>query len=209
MTWLFCSSATTIPSFVNHVVYTNARALCHADQRGAYLNTLRPTQNGRHFPDDIFKWIFLNENIWISIKISVKFVPKGHINNTPALVQIMAWRRQGDKQLSEPMMVSLLTHTCVNRPQWVKAMYRTLILCLLGCSVNSVYVPHINTHNSSSVLTNNFKCHTMASRYFRNWPRCYWWLEWFVVWCIPQTAPVNNFSVVNFYSTMEIKYTLG
>ena len=28
-------------------------------------NTLRPRQNGRHFPDDIFKWIFLNENIWI------------------------------------------------------------------------------------------------------------------------------------------------
>ena len=36
--------------------------------------------------DDIFKCIFLNENIRISIKISLKFVPKGPINNTPALV---------------------------------------------------------------------------------------------------------------------------
>ena len=40
------------------------------------LNILRPRQNGRHFPDDIFKCIFLNENVWIVIKISVKFVPK-------------------------------------------------------------------------------------------------------------------------------------
>ena len=41
------------------------------------------------------------------------------IYNIPALVQIMAWRRPGDKPLSEPMMVSLLMHICVTRPQWV------------------------------------------------------------------------------------------
>ena len=83
------------------------------------INTLRTTQNGCHFPDNIFKCIFLNENISISNKISMNFVPKGPINNIPALVQIMAWRRPGDKPLSEPMMVSLLTHICVTRPQWV------------------------------------------------------------------------------------------
>ena len=75
--------------------------------------------NGSHFPDEIFKCIFLNENVWISIEISLKFVPKGLFNNIPALVQIMAWRRSGDKPLSETMMVSLLTHICVTRPQWV------------------------------------------------------------------------------------------
>ena len=69
-----------------------------------HVNTLRPRQNGRHFADDTFKHIFLNENVRISIKISLKFVPKGPINNIPALVQIMAWRRSGDKPLSEPMM---------------------------------------------------------------------------------------------------------
>ena len=53
--------------------------------------------------------------------MSLKFVPKGPINNIPALVQIMTWRRPGDKPLSEPMMVGLLTHICVTRPQWVKA----------------------------------------------------------------------------------------
>ena len=67
-------------------------------------NSLRPRQNGRHFADDIFKCIFVNENVWILIIISLKFVPKGLINNIPALVQIMAWHRTGDKPLSEPMM---------------------------------------------------------------------------------------------------------
>ena len=83
------------------------------------LNTLRPRQNGRHFADDIFKCIFLNENVWISIKISLKFVPNDPINNIPSFVQIMALRRPGDKPLSEAMMVNLPTHVCVSRPQWV------------------------------------------------------------------------------------------
>ena len=50
------------------------------------LNTLRLRHNGRHFPDDIFKCIFLPENVWIPITISLKFVPKSPINNIPALV---------------------------------------------------------------------------------------------------------------------------
>ena len=83
------------------------------------LNSLRPRPNRRHVADDIFKCIFKNENEWISHRISLKFVPKVRINNIPALVQIMAWRLPGDKPLSDPMMVSLLTHICVSRPQWV------------------------------------------------------------------------------------------
>ena len=55
-----------------------------------------------------FSNAFLEQmNIWISIKISLNFVPKGSINNITGLVQIMAWHRPGDKPLSEPMMVSL------------------------------------------------------------------------------------------------------
>ena len=46
-----------------------------------WFNTLRPRQNDRHFPDGIFKWIFLNGNVSISINISLKFVQKGVINN--------------------------------------------------------------------------------------------------------------------------------
>ena len=90
----------------------------------ASINTLRPRRNRRHFADDIFKCILLNENVRISIKISLKFVPQGPINNILALVQIMDWRRPGDKPLSEPMMTISLTHICVTRPQWVNKVFR-------------------------------------------------------------------------------------
>ena len=53
-------------------------------------------QNGRSFPDDIFKCIFLNENVWILIKISLKFVPKGPINNIPTLAQWVKQKLQED-----------------------------------------------------------------------------------------------------------------
>ena len=98
------------------------------------FNTLRLRQNGRHFADDVFKCIFLNENVWISLKISLRFVSKVPIDNIPALVQIMAWRRSGDKPLSEPMMVSLLTHICNTRPQWVNGSTRF-------CKWSVKYVP--------------------------------------------------------------------
>ena len=87
--------------------------------RHHWVSTLMPRENVRHFSDDIFNYVFLNENVWIPIKISLKFVPKGQINHIPALVQIMVWRLPGDKPLSEPMLVSLPTHICVFRPQWV------------------------------------------------------------------------------------------
>ena len=79
-------------------------AICSAPR--FCLNSLRPRPNRRHFADDIFKCIFENENEWISPRISLKFVSKVRINNIPALVQIMAWCRPGNKPLSETMMVS-------------------------------------------------------------------------------------------------------
>ena len=78
----------------------------------------------------MIKCIFMNENIWIPIEISLKCVPKGSINNNPSLFQILAWRRPGDKPLSEPMMVSSLTHICVTRPQWVKCCIITSTICV-------------------------------------------------------------------------------
>ena len=108
------------------LVIMEGAALILAIQK-LFVNTLRPRQNGRHFADDIFKCIFLNENVWISIKISLKFVPNYPINNIPSFVQIMAWRRPGDKPLSEAMMVNLTTHICVSRPQWVKKWWRIIL----------------------------------------------------------------------------------
>ena len=72
------------------------------------INTLKPRRKGRHFPDDIFKWIFVNENAWISIEISLKFVPRGPINNIPPLVQMMALHPLGDNPLSESMMANII-----------------------------------------------------------------------------------------------------
>ena len=57
------------------------------------------------------------------MKMSLKFVPKGSLNHSPALVQLMAWCRLGHKPLAEQMMVSLLTHICVTRPQWIDKIF--------------------------------------------------------------------------------------
>ena len=88
------------------------------------VNILRLRRNQQQFAEDFFNRISFNENVWISIKILLTLVYKGPINNIhiPALAKIMAWRRPGDKPLSEPMMVGLPTHICVNRSQWIKAM---------------------------------------------------------------------------------------
>ena len=79
----------------------------------ARVDTFRPKQNGVYFVDDIFKLIFLNENVWISIPSSPKFVTEGPFNNIPALVEIIAWCRPGDKPLPGTIMLRLLTQICV------------------------------------------------------------------------------------------------
>ena len=72
-------------------------------------NTCIPRQNSNHIANDIFKCIILDENVLISLKISLKF----RINNFQALLQIMAWHLLGFKPLLEPMVVSLPTHICL------------------------------------------------------------------------------------------------
>ena len=127
------------------------------------LITLKLRQNGRHFPDDIFKCIFFNENVWIAIKISLMFVPNGPINIIPALVQIMAWRCPGNKPLPEPMMVNLPTQICVTRPQWVKQLKINLIFPVLPysigptCAVYIVSLP-VNRHDSFERTKINRPC---------------------------------------------------
>ena len=114
------------------------------------INTLRPRQDGRHFVEDIFECIFLNENVWISLNISPKFVPMVRINNFPALVQIMAWRwpGPGDKPLSEPVMVSLVTYICVTRPQWVDQIRES------GEQSDTVSVKAENSHDPNFAVAN-------------------------------------------------------
>ena len=61
------------------------------------------------FADDIFKCIFINEKSFILIRISLKFVPKGLIDNGTALVQVMFWHLIGTKPLPEPMLIQYTT----------------------------------------------------------------------------------------------------
>ena len=126
---------------LNHVSkkgHWSYHSIMHIPQEGLSINTLRQRQNGRHFADDTFKRIFLKEHVRILIKISLKFVPKSPIDNIPTLFQIMAWRQPGDKPLSEAMMVSLLIHIYVARPQWVNS------LRLNDASVNWVIIDSVN-----------------------------------------------------------------
>ena len=140
------ASALPFVNFIFSCFYNAGRGL-------VTINTLRPRQNGRHFPDDIFKCILLNENVWFPIKFSLMFVPKGPINNIPALVQIMAWRRPGDKPLSEPMMVSLSMHICISRPQWVKEVWLTLSQILQTCTIIMISIPLLWTTCENPLIT--------------------------------------------------------
>ena len=70
-----------------------------------HINSFLHRQNGRHFPQDIFKCIFVNGMFCILIWISLKFVPQGPIDNKWALVQVMAWHHIGAKALPELMLI--------------------------------------------------------------------------------------------------------
>ena len=138
--------------YIQHIMYVKRFFSTWNDSQ--VINTLRPRQNGRHFADDTFRHIFLNGNVTILIRISMKFVPKGPINNNPTLVQIMGWRRSGDSPLSEPRIVSLLTHICVTRPQWVNTeTYKWEVGIALGIGM----VPSGNKPLHEPILTHFYE----------------------------------------------------
>ena len=55
------------------------------------LSTLGPTLNGCYFPEAFSKAFCWNENIWILIRMSLKFFLNSPIGNILALAVIMAW----------------------------------------------------------------------------------------------------------------------
>ena len=81
--------------------YTHINAAIGNGQTRSLSGKLRPRQDTGHLADDIFKWIFMGENVRISINILLKCVSKGQFNKIlPALVLIMACRLVGAKPLS-------------------------------------------------------------------------------------------------------------
>ena len=108
---------------------TKTKQIWQVHQLYAYcLNTISAHKELTHWGRDkmaaIFQTTFSEAFSWkkiynFCIKISLKFVPKGPSSKIPALVQMMAWHRPGDKSLYELTMVRFLAHICVTRPQWV------------------------------------------------------------------------------------------
>ena len=87
------------------------------------MSTLTSLQNGRHFTDNIFICIFLNENVPILITISLNIVPYGLLDRYVSICSDMAWRLTGDKPLSERMMVHSATNMCATRTHWVEQFF--------------------------------------------------------------------------------------
>ena len=111
----------------------------HADTTGCFtinislVNSSPPGQNGCHLADDIFKCIFLNRND--RIQILLKFVLKSPIDK-PALLQVMAWCRTGDKPLPEPM-VTQFTDAYIWGTRWRWVICLALSLKYSGTSTMS------------------------------------------------------------------------
>ena len=136
------------------------------------INTLRPRQNGGHFPDDIFKWIFLMEMYEFRVEQHWSLLLG---DNFSTLVQIMAWHRSGDIPMSEPMMDTLLTHVCVTRPQWlnilsVKCIYAVLINLHIHCFCFVLLGPLLTLqwrHNEPDSISNHQLHDSLLNRLFK------------------------------------------
>ena len=104
---------------------------------------------------------FVFSFLWSARSLDETFNTLRPRQNIPALVQIMAWRRPGDKPLSEPMMISLPTHICVTRPQWVKIppwLLPTKLILVPFCGRFSCCTAGAMSWNSIvSVTTTRFK----------------------------------------------------
>ena len=99
----------------------------------------------------------------LSIEAETKWLPFfselfSHGSNIPILIQIMAWHRPGNKPLLEPIMVSLLRHICVNRPQWVKSGQLS--------HVDQCFVVHIHDVIVTWKVYGKFKLHCLYSQYW-------------------------------------------
>ena len=88
-------------SYTKPLTWTLIYSISYTQCMPYFANSSSIEQN---FADNIFKCIFMNETFCVFIQISLKFVPKGPIDNISVLVQEMAWHWKGNKSLSEPML---------------------------------------------------------------------------------------------------------
>ena len=103
-------------SLCEYIVYANEHLLSASVKLAAVKDTLTCfrfnssslNKMAAILADDVFKWIFLNENDRNPIQISLKFVSRSTIDNKLALVQVMTWRWTSGKPLPEPNMTQFI-----------------------------------------------------------------------------------------------------
>ena len=107
---------------VNQDIFAFVLSYTVFDMSGVFIQHWILTHWGRDEMDNNSQTTFSNvfSSMKMFVQISLKLASRDLIKNIPALVQIMDWRRPGDKPLSETMMVSIPTHICVTRPQGFK-----------------------------------------------------------------------------------------
>ena len=113
---------------------------------------------------DIFLCIFVNEKL--CIKMSLKTVPKVLIDNTAALIHVMAWRRTGGKPLPEPMLIQFL-NICGSRGDelthpWANRLFG-------GTSNDHWVIPSL----SSRQCYENLHCHLSFAKTTREIHQCH------------------------------------
>ena len=128
-------------------------------------DTKWPPFHRRHFQ----VWI---KSLWISINITLKFVPKGPTNNILALVQILAWRWPGDKALSESMVVNLPTLICVIWLQWVNDL-------VAGCKMISILHTFKQIHTNIGLFALMFAPQMITQTRFNPYFYTIWYI-WFL-----------------------------
>ena len=96
------------------------------DEQDVWFNTSPPRHNGRQFANDTWKCIFISENVYDLIQISLTFVSKCPFDNMTALVHLMAWHRtqQVTSHWTKQCLPSSLTHICDTRGWWDKPFHR-------------------------------------------------------------------------------------
>ena len=95
-------------------------------------------------------------------EISLKFVPRAPDNNTPTLVQIMVWRRPGDKPSSELMMAGLLTHICTLGPNELYELHNGMRFAVIHEEMDHVSPVRIDIIIMESWYINAFPIYLMS-----------------------------------------------
>ena len=128
-------SETMMVRLLTHICVTRPQWVKRT-KTGQFLTHLPLDKVAAAFADDIFKRIFLNENIRIPIRLSLKLAPWCPIDNIPALREIMARHRIGTKPLSGPMLTWLTDAKCGTRGRWVKSCLLSMMILKQALCLN-------------------------------------------------------------------------